>query len=152
MNGGWRVLFCFLASFIVGVVMGVMSIDVVVEVPQDVVLKALVEVCREFFEKRPEYKKWYRVHMTGDGAVYEINAYGMRLKYEIGVEALNEGKSRVTISVQWSAIKNLLSFGLLKSQAKLGIDTTLLQLLSLEYGYREGLKAGKELGTDRNNI
>ncbi len=142
----------FLVGFIVGVVMGIMSVDVVIEVPRDVVLRALVEVGRKFFEKRPEYKKWYRVHMTGNGAVYEINVYGARLKYEIGVEALNEGKSRVTISVQWSTIKNLLSFGLLKSQAKLGIDTTLLQLLSLEYGYREGLKAEKELGVNRNKI
>ena len=49
---GWMegFYFSFLVSFIIGVVMEVMSVDVVVEVPRDVVLKALVDVGREFFE------------------------------------------------------------------------------------------------------
>ena len=36
---------------------------------------------------------------------------------------------------------NILTLGIVKSQARFGIDTAILQLLCIEHGYREGLKA-----------
>ncbi len=36
---------------------------------------------------------------------------------------------------------NILTLGIVKSQARFGIDTAILQLLCIEHGYQEGLKA-----------
>ncbi len=123
--------------------MGKMHVDIVINVPKDTILKIMNNVSHEFFEKRPEYRKWYRVYAVEDGIVYEVNAYGAKLEFYIKIRALDNSRSQVAINVSWSDIKNILTLGLVKSQAKLGIDTVLLQLLCVEHGYREGLKTGK---------
>ena len=118
--------------------MGRLHITMEVNVPKNVILAVAREVSSQFLLKRPEYKKWYKVRVTDDGIVNEISAYGVRLKFHAKVEALDGNKSRVTLEAIWNDIMNILMLGFVKGLAKSGIDSVILQLLSLEYGYRWG--------------
>ena len=121
--------------------MGRLHITMEVNVPKNVILAVAREVSSQFLLKRPEYKKWYKVRVTDDGIVNEVSAYGVRLRFYAKVEALDSNKSRVTLEAMWNDIMNILMLGFVKGLAKSGIDSVILQLLSMEYGYRWGLKA-----------
>ncbi|MCE4598608.1 MAG: hypothetical protein F7C81_00210 [Desulfurococcales archaeon] len=121
--------------------MGRLHITMEVNVPKNVILAVAREVSSQFLLKRPEYKKWYKVRVTDDGIVNEVSAYGVRLRFYAKVEALDGNKSRVTLEAMWNDIMNILMLGFVKGLAKSGIDSVILQLLSMEYGYRWGLRA-----------
>jgi hypothetical protein len=123
--------------------MGKLRVSIDVNVPKDVLLDAWYKFAYDFFEKFPHYKKWYNFQILGDKIVYEVKAYSTSLKFYSKIEALDDNRSRVTTEAYWSTLKNILTFGLVKSLARFGIDTALLELISFEYGYQYGQKTKK---------
>lgn len=121
--------------------MGKLRFVMDVNVPRGVILEAARGVSNQFFLRRPEYKRWYNVHVTENNIIYEIKAFGIKLRFHAKVEALEDNKSRVTLEASWSTIWSIMALGYVKNLARFGIDTMILQLLSLEYGYQEGMKA-----------